>query len=104
MFFNSSIFWFLMGIVFVLAAAAFKALVRDRGRIITWWKAALALLWYGVFLGSFYTWGTLIGENEGEAGLRVLGLGLLFCAILGAAIWRLMITSARNNPQKNSMR
>ena len=34
-----------------------------------WWSGMLAVLWYAIFSASFYAWGTLIGENEGSAGL-----------------------------------
>ena len=64
MFFDSNFFWFLMGVLFILAAAGFRAFAKDRGWIISWWKAALALLWYAIFALSFYAYGTLIGENE----------------------------------------
>ena len=91
MFFNSSTFWFLMGVLFILAAAGFRAFAKDRGWVISWWKAVLALIWYAIFAFSFYAYGTLMGENETSAGLRILVLGLLVCLILGIAIWRLLV-------------
>ncbi len=99
MFFNSSLFWFLMGIVFVLVAAAFQAFARDRGWRIVWWKVLLALLCYGIFMMSFYAWGTLMGENEGIAGLKILYFGLFISIFLGAVTWRLL-----SNPSKKSVR
>ena len=90
MFFESGFFWFLMGIVFVLVAAGFKTFADDRGWIITWWKALLGMIWYGVFSVSFLAWGTLIGEGEGGAGFRVFLLGMFISLILGVGLWRLM--------------
>jgi hypothetical protein len=95
MFFNSGIFWFLMGILFVLVAAGFRAFARDRGWIISWWKAALAIVWYGLLMLSFYAWGTLAGENEGVAGFRILVLGLFICVVTGIILWKLMAPPKR---------
>lgn len=90
MFFNSSSFWFLTGILFVLIAALFRAYARDRGWIVSWWKAVLGLIWYGILMLSFYAWGTLMGENEGDAGFKILILGLFICLVSGIGLWRLM--------------
>ena len=90
MFFDSNFFWLLMGVVLVLVAAAFKAFASDRGWHMTWWKGLLALVWY-LILGFFiYAFGTLAGENESGAGLRLLLFGLFICIILGVGLWRLM--------------
>jgi hypothetical protein len=88
MFFNSGIFWFLMGILFVLIVAGFRVFARDRGWSVTWWKALLGILWYGLLMLTFYAWGTLIGENEGAAGFRILILGLFLCLVSGICLWR----------------
>jgi hypothetical protein len=91
MFFNSSFFWFLMGVLFILVAAGFRAFAKDRGWVISWWKAALALLWYAIFTLSFYAYGTLMGENETSAGLKILVLGLFVSLVLALIIWRLLL-------------
>ncbi|MDZ7844679.1 MAG: hypothetical protein U5K99_07760 [Anaerolineales bacterium] len=90
MFFESGFFWFLMGILFVLVAAGFKAFADDRGWVITWWKALLGVIWYGIFSVSFLSWGTLIGESEGGAGFKVFLLGMFISLVLGVGLWRLM--------------
>lgn len=90
MFFNGNIFWFLMGIIFVLVAAGFKVFADERGWVITWWKAVLGIVWYGIFTLSFYAWGTLIGENEASAGLKLFIFGMFISVILGVGLWRLM--------------
>jgi hypothetical protein len=90
MFFDGKLFWLLMGVVFVLVAAGFKAFAQDRGWVITWWKGLLAILWYVLFCSSFYAWGTLIGEYEASAGFKTFLLGLFASAVLGVALWRLL--------------
>ena len=94
---NGSVFWFLMGVVFVVVAAGFKVLADERGWVITWWKALLATAWYGILCSSFYAWGTLIGENEAEAGLKLFALGMFACVVLGAGLWRIL-TLGRRTP------
>ena len=90
MFFDSKLFWLLMGILFVLVASGFKAFAHERGWVITWWKGLLAILWYAIFSASFYAWGTLIGENEASAGFKIFLLGFFVNAILGVTLWRLL--------------
>jgi len=90
MFFDGKFFWLLMGVVFVLVAAGFRAFAQDRGWSITWWKGLLAILWYVVFCSSFYAWGTLMGEYEASAGFKIFLLGFFVSAILGVALWRIL--------------
>ena len=88
-----------MGILFILAAAGFKAFTKDRGWVISWWKGALALIWYAIFTFSFYAYGTLIGENETSAGLRILVLGLFVCLILFSTLIQKVIIHEPNTPE-----
>ena len=90
MFFDSNLFWFLMGIIFVLIAAGFKVYADEKGWVISWWKALLAFIWYLIFTMSFYAYGVLMGENEGSAGFKLLLLGLFICLIYGVGLWRLI--------------
>ena len=96
MFFESGFFWLLMGIVFVVVAAGFKAFADDRGWEITWWKAVLGLIWYTIFSMSFLAWGTLIGEGEAGAGFKLFLVGLIVSVILGTGLWRLMAAKAED--------
>ena len=91
MFFNSNIFWFIMGIVFILVAMGFRTYAKDQGWILSWWKAVLAIIWYCIFMLSFYAWGTLTGENEGDAGLKIFILGMFICFVLGVGLLRLIV-------------
>ncbi len=99
MFFGSDVFWLVMGAGLVLVAAAFKAFAEDLGWHFTWWKGLLALVWYGLFSISFYTYGTLAGENEGSAGFKIMLLILFICLILGVGLWRLMAWSPKAKPE-----
>ena len=98
MFFDGNFFWFLMGIIFLVIMAGFKAFAEDRGWVMTWWKWLLVLLWNAIFLMSFYAWGTLIGEREGGAGVKIALTGLFVCLVLGVGLWRLFETKQRTLP------
>ncbi len=97
MFFDGNIFWFLMGIIFILVAAGFKVFAEDKGWVLTWWKWLLAFIWYVIFTMSFYTYGTLHGERE-TADIRLFLLGMVISLILGVGFWRLMAV----NPKKET--
>ncbi len=87
---GSSVFWIVMGVLFVLVARAFKAFADDRGWILTWWMEIMAVLWYAILGLSLYAWGTLIGEGEGDAGFKLFQIGLFVCIVLGVGLVRLM--------------
>lgn len=95
MFINGVLFWFLMGIIFVVIAAAFKAYADDRGWVITWWKGLIALVVYIMFGVAFYGWGTLIGENEAAAGFKFFLLSFFLTLIIGVGLWRLLSTKSK---------
>lgn len=90
MFFNSGLFWFFMGIIAILTGAGFKVFADDRGWVMTWWKWALSFIWYIIFSLSIFSYGTLAGESEGSAGVKVLLLGFFVCIVYGAGLLRAM--------------
>ena len=90
-------FWFLMGVIFVLVASAFWTFARDRGWVITWWKGLLAVAWYAVLTLSFFAWGTLIGEGEAGAGLKLFLIGLFVTIVFGVALLRLFAHRPRSS-------
>ncbi len=102
MFFGSDIFWMLMGVVLVLVGFAFKAFAEDRGWVLTWWKGLLALLWYCLVGLSIYTYGTLAGEGEAGAGVKLMLVGLFIALILGVGLWRLMGVGSKTSTQARS--
>lgn len=90
MFFTSNLFWFLMGMAAILIAFGFKYFAEDRGWTLNWWKWLLCITWYGIFSLSFYTYGILAGENEGDAGLKIFLLGMFISLVFGVGLWRLL--------------
>jgi len=100
MFFGSDFFWLLMGVVLVLVAMAFKAFAEDQGWRLTWWKWVLIVLWYGLFTMSFFTYGTLAGENEASAALKLMLLMLFISLILGVGLWRLLGAGSKDTSVK----
>lgn len=100
MFFGSDFFWLLMGVILVLVAMAFKAFAEDQGWRLTWWKWVLIVLWYGLFTMSFFTYGTLAGENEASAGLKLMLLMLFISLILGVGLWRLLTAGSKDTSVK----
>ncbi len=92
---TGGLFWFSMGIVFVLVATGFKVFAADLGWRITWWKGLLATLWYAIFSLSFYAWGTLIGEGENSAGLKLFSIGIFVSIVFAVGLVRLFAQSGR---------
>lgn len=90
MLFTTGYLWFFIGILFVLVMFGFKAFADDRGWVINWWKGLLALIWYGIFALTIFSFGTLIGENETQAAIYTLLFGLFVLLILGVGLWRLI--------------
>jgi len=89
--FSGGLFWFAMGVLFVLVAWAFKTFVDDRGWRLSWWKSLLLLLWYAILSLSFFAWGTLVGEGEAGAGFKLFLIGLFVSIVFGAGLIRLLI-------------
>ena len=90
MFINSGLFWFFMGMITILIGAGFRAFAIDRGWTLTWWKWILSILWYAIFSLSILAYGTLTGEREESAGLKILLLGFFVCIVYGAGLLRLL--------------
>jgi len=103
MFFNSGLFWFFMGMITILVGVGFKAFADDRGWVLNGWKWLLSILWYIIFSLSIFSYGTLAGEMEARAGIKMLLLGLFVCIIYGVGLWRMLSHQPRieNTPDKN---
>jgi hypothetical protein len=89
------VFWMLMGAVAVLMGGALGSFSDRRGWAMPWWKWLLALAWYAVFASTFYASGTLFGEMEPEAGVRVLLVGLFLTLVLGVGLVRVLAHQAK---------
>ena len=90
MFINGGIFWFLMGMIAILVTAGFKAVANDLGWVLNWWKWLLSILWYAIFSITIFSFGTLAGEREESAGIKMLLLGLFICIVYGAGLLRIL--------------
>ncbi len=99
MFFDGKIYWLLNGMLFILVAFGFKSFAEDRGWKLNWWKNLLAAVWYLIFSAGFYAWGTLIGENEASAGIKIFLFTLLIAFVLGVGLWRLL-SSGQKTPTR----
>jgi hypothetical protein len=91
MFFTSALFWFGMGILFVLVVAGAKVWFDDLGLKMNWWKWLLTILWFGLLNFSVAVPFTFAGENEPGAALRVLPFLIVPTLILGVGLWRVLI-------------
>ncbi len=79
-----------MGLSFALIFAGAGAWANALGLQMSWWKWALAALWYcllSVGVGSGFT---LIGEKECRAGWRLLAACLIVMSVLGVALWSIL--------------
>jgi hypothetical protein len=89
--FNSGIFWFVEGILFVVILLALRAWARDRGLPMSPWKWGLFLLWLAFAGFTLAFVGTSFGEGEPTAGARGgLFFGLL-TVISGVGVWRVLL-------------
>ncbi len=92
--FNSGLFWFVEGILFVVIVLAVKAWAEDRGLPMPIWKWALFLVWLSLAGFTIAFVGTSFGEGEPVAGTKG---GLLFglvTIISGVGLWRVLLTGA----------
>ena len=92
--FNSGIFWFVEGILFVAVVLGVNAWARDRGTPLSLWKWGLFLAW--LLLAGFTVAfvGTSFGEGEPVAAQRGGLLFGLITVISGVGVWRLLRAGA----------
>lgn len=86
--FNGPLFWFLAGLLCAALVAGLRSLAQRRGLVMGAWTWLLSALWYLLFCTTFYTFGTLVGENEAEAGLKLFLIGSFLSLVLGVGLWR----------------
>lgn len=92
--FNSGIFWFVEGILFVIVVLAVKSWADNRRLPMPAWKWVLFFLWVGMAGFTIAFVGTSFGEGEPVAAARG---GLLFGLIViisGVGLWRVLLTGA----------
>ena len=88
--FTSGLFWFIVGILFCTAAAAFNMWAKDRGIPMPFWKWIILLAWTLLFEFTIAFVTTSAGENEPGAAVK----GGIFFGIItvvsGAGVWRIL--------------
>jgi heme/copper-type cytochrome/quinol oxidase subunit 2 len=81
------LFWFVLGLLFVLIAAGAKMWAEDLKLKMTWWKWALVALWYGMLNFTLAVPFTFIGENESGAAVYLLLFLGVVTLILGVGLF-----------------
>ncbi len=89
--FDSGLFWFVEGILFVVVILAVRAWAQDRGLPMPIWKWVLFLLWVALAGFTIAFVGTSFGEGEPVAATRGGLLFGLISIIAGVGLWRLLL-------------
>ena len=89
--FNSGLFWFVEGILFVVVVLAVKAWARDRSLPLPAWKWILFLTWVALAGFTIAFVGTSFGEGEPVAATRGGLLFGLISIIAGFGVWRVLL-------------
>lgn len=90
--FSGGVFWFIMGMLFILVAVGAKAWAESLRLNMTWWKWVCALVWYALLNFTVAGPMTFIGENEAGAGGKLFLFSLVGTIILGVALWRILVS------------
>lgn len=89
--FSGGIFWFIMGMIFILVAVGARAWAEALRLKMTWWKWLFALIWYAILNFTVAGPMTFLGENEGEAAGKLFLFSLVGTIILAVALWRILL-------------
>ena len=89
--FDSGLFWFVEGILFVVVILAVRAWAQDRGLPMPIWKWVLFLLWVALAGFTIAFVGTSFGEGEPVAATRGGLLFGLISIIAGVGLWRVLL-------------
>jgi hypothetical protein len=93
-FFNSGLFWFAEGILFVVVVLSIRSWARGKRIPMPAWKWALFLLWVAFAGFTLAFVGTSFGEGEPVAGTRGGLLFGLITIVSGVGLWRLLSAGA----------
>ena len=89
-FFTSGVFWFVEGILCVLAMIGLKVWMEDRNTPMPIWKWILVGMWMLTVGFTIAFVGTSVGENEMVAAEKGGIMFSVICVISGAVVWRLL--------------
>jgi len=93
--FNSGVFWFLEGILFVVVLLAVRSWAADRRLPMPVWKWMIFFLWVGLAGFTIAFVGTSFGEGEPVAATRGGLLFGLITIISGVGLWRVLLAGAK---------
>ena len=100
-FFTSGAFWFVEGILVVLAMIALKVWMKERHTPMPLWKWVVVVLWLLMLGFTIAFIGTSVGENELVAAEKGGILFSVICVIAGAGLWRLLLIGrVKHKPDK----
>lgn len=94
--FDSGLFWFIEGILFVVVILALRAWAEDRSVPMPTWRWALFVLWISLAGFTIAFVGTSFGEGEPVAATRGGLLFGLITIISGAGLWRVLLAGSRS--------
>ena len=97
--FDSGLFWFVEGILFVVVILAARAWAQDRGLPMPIWKWVLFLIWIALAGFAIAFVGTSFGEGEPVAATRGGLLFGLITIIAGVGLWRVMLAGSRSGAE-----
>lgn len=89
-FFTSGAFWFVEGILAVLAVIGLKVWMAERHTPMPLWKWLVVGLWMLTLGFTIAFIGTSVGENEMVAAQKGGIIFSVVCIIMGAGVWRLL--------------
>ena len=89
-FFTSGAFWFVEGILAVLAMIGLKVWMEERHTPMPLWKWVVVVLWLLMLGFTIAFIGTSVGENEMVAAQKGGIILSVVCVIMGAGVWRLL--------------
>lgn len=89
-FVTSGAFWFVEGILVVLAAIGLKVWMEDRNTPMPLWKWLIVAGWMLTLGFTIAFIGTSVGENEMVAAQKGGIIFSVVCVIAGAGVWRLL--------------
>ncbi|NQT88152.1 hypothetical protein HQ560_15400 [bacterium] len=97
-FFTSGAFWFVEGILAVLAVIGLKVWMEDRNTPMPAWKWPLVGLWMILCGFTIAFIGTSVGESERVAAQKGGIIFSVLCVITGAGLWRVLQIGRAKSP------
>lgn len=91
------VFWIIMGLLYAFLIYGARIWLQDLNVKMNWWKWLLISFWFIILNVSIAGGFTLIGENEGKAGIYFLLFFVSLSIILGVIVWRIITIGRKKN-------